>query len=107
MKREASILNTFAVSMQITRGAVGQFCFVPAAFFKAPGRFPNRLIPADADRVRHCACSFAPFRDGANTVNRASALFDGVVQGILCTGMSVYLNAVVSHCGGGGRSSGK
>ncbi|RGC61889.1 hypothetical protein DXA92_06030 [Agathobaculum butyriciproducens] len=30
--------------------------------------------------------------------NWAAALFEGVVQGVLCAGMSVYLNEVIAHC---------
>lgn len=74
---------------------------------KALGRFPNRLIP-----LTLTGCSIALACLGAASrwseyANWAGMMFDGVVQGILCTGMSVYLNEVISHCGPGGCSPGK
>ena len=40
---------------------------------KAIQRFPNQFIPL-------------------------ALTFEGVVQGVLCAGMSVYLNEVIAHC---------
>ncbi len=72
--------------------------------FKAIRKFPNQFIPL---ALTGCgvmlACLSAVSRYG-EYANWAAALFDGMVQGILCTGMSVYLNEVISHCGLGGCS---
>ena len=48
---------------------------------KAIQRFPNQFIPL---ALTFCGIGLA--------------LFEGVVQGVLCAGMSVYLNEVIAHC---------
>ena len=69
-----------------------------------------KLISAAALTLTGCgialACLGAASR-WSEYANWAGVMFDGVVQGILCTGMSVYLNEVISHCGPGGCSPGK
>ena len=47
------------------------------------------------------ACLSAVSRSG-EYANWMAALFDGLVQGILCTGLSVYLNEMILHWGTGG-----
>ena len=42
------------------------------------------------------ACLSAVSRSG-EYANWMAALFEGLVQGILCTGLAVYLNEVISH----------
>lgn len=42
------------------------------------------------------ACLSAVSRSG-EYANWAAAVFDGLVQGILCTGLSVYLNEIFPH----------
>ncbi len=47
------------------------------------------------------ACLSAVSRSG-EYANWAAALFEGLVQGILCTGLSVYLNEMIRHWGSDG-----
>lgn len=47
------------------------------------------------------ACLSAVSRSG-EYANWMAVLFDGLVQGILCTGLSVYLNEMILHWGTGG-----
>lgn len=74
---------------------------------KALGRFPNRLIPLTLTGCGIALACLGAASRWPEYANWAGVMFDGVVQGILCTGMSVYLNEVISHCGPGGCSSGK
>ena len=68
---------------------------------KAIEKFPNQFIPL---ALTACgvvlACLSAISRSG-DYANWAAALFEGVVQGILCTGLSVYLNEILAHWGAG------
>lgn len=72
--------------------------------FRAIRRFPNQFIPLTLTLcgvllgcLRALSCTDA-------ACNLAAALFDGVVQGVLCTGMAVYVNEFISHCGPSGCS---
>lgn len=69
---------------------------------KAVKRFPNQFIPL---ALTGCgvalACLSAVSRYG-DFANWAATLFEGLVQGILCTGLAVYLNEVIAHRGRGG-----
>lgn len=64
-------------------------------------KFPNQFIPL---ALTGCgvllACLSAVSRSG-DYANWAAALFEGVVQGILCTGLSVYMNEILSNLGAG------
>lgn len=73
---------------------------------KALGRFPNRLIPLTLTGCGIALACLGAASRWSEYANWAGVMFDGVVQGILCTGMSVYLNEVISHCGPGGCSPG-
>ena len=68
---------------------------------KALGRFPNRLIPLTLTGCGIALACLGAASRWSEYANWAGVMFDGVVQGILCTGMSVYLNEVISHCGPG------
>ena len=69
---------------------------------KSIRKFPNQFIPL---ALTGCgivlACLSGVSRCG-EYANWAAALFEGVVQGVLCTGMAVYLNEVISHSARGG-----
>ena len=65
---------------------------------KAIQRFPNQFIPL---ALTFCGIGLACLSGVsryASYGNWAAALFEGVVQGVLCAGMSVYLNEVIAHC---------
>ena len=64
---------------------------------KAIQRFPNQFISATHVLRDWTACLSVVSRY-ASYGNWAAALFEGVVQGVLCAGMSVYLNEVIAHC---------
>lgn len=69
---------------------------------KSIKRFPNQYIPLALTACGiglACLSVLSRYQEYANW---AAALFDGVVQGVLCTGMSVYVNEVIAHCGPGG-----
>ena len=69
---------------------------------KAVKRFPNQFIPlalTGCGVALACLSAVARYGDFANW---AAALFEGLVQGILCTGLAVYLNEVIAHRGRGG-----
>ena len=74
---------------------------------KSVKKFPNQFIPL---ALTVCgvalACLSVVSRYG-EYANWAAALFDGVVQGVLCTGMAVYLNEVISHSTRGRCDCGK
>lgn len=72
------------------------------AALKATKKFPNQFIPLTLTGCGIAlACLLAASRVG-EYANLAALLFDGVAQGILCTGMAVYVNEVLVHCGPGG-----
>ncbi len=61
--------------------------------------FPNQFIPITLTVLGiSLACLSAASRSAEYT-NLAALIFDGVAQGILCTGMAVYVNEVLVHCG--------
>lgn len=64
-------------------------------------RFPNQFIPLVLTVCGiglACLLVLSRYQEYPNWV---AAVFDGVVQGILCTGMSVYVNEVIVHCAQG------
>lgn len=64
---------------------------------KALKKFPNQWIPfvlTVCGVGLACLSVLARFSEYANL---AAAIYDGVVQGVLCTGMSVYTNEVIKH----------
>ena len=66
---------------------------------KALKPFPNQFIPLALTACGiglACLSVLSRYQEYANW---AAALFDGVVPGILCTGMSVYVHEVIVHCG--------
>ena len=70
-------------------------------------KFPNQFIPLALIACGIAlACLSAVSRYG-DYANWAAALFEGLVQGILCTGLAVYLNEVLSHRGHSGGSGKK
>lgn len=74
---------------------------------KAVKKFPNQFIPLALTACGIAlACLSAVSRYG-DYASWAAALFEGLVQGILCTGLAVYLNEVLSHRGHSGGSGKK
>ncbi len=65
---------------------------------KAVSRFPNQYIPLTLTACGILLACLSVYSRSAEYMNGAAALFDAVVQGILCTGMSVYVNEVLAHC---------
>lgn len=63
-------------------------------------RFPNRFIPLTLTACGLLLAGLSVVSRYAQYENWAAAVFEGVVQGILCTGMAVYINEMVSHRGG-------
>ena len=55
---------------------------------KALGRFPNRLIPLTLTGCGIALACLGAASRWSEYANWAGVMFDGVVQGILCTGMS-------------------
>lgn len=75
--------------------AVVLYCLGRA--LKSINRFPNEYIPL---ALTGCGvllgCLSAVSRSG-EYANPAAAVFDGLVQGVLCTGLAVYLKEILSH----------
>lgn len=71
---------------------------------KALKKFPNQFIPLALTVCGVALACLSVLSRYSEYANWAAALFDGVVQGVLCTGMSVYFNEVVAHCGPNGCS---
>ncbi|MDY3618877.1 phage holin family protein [Agathobaculum sp.] len=69
---------------------------------KALKKFPNQWIPLTLTICGMGLACLSALARISQYANLAAALYDGVVQGVLCTGMSVYLNEFVKHCGPGG-----
>lgn len=67
--------------------------------YKAIRRFPNQYIPLALTFVGIALACLRALSRCTAYANWAAALFDGVVQGVLCTGMAVYANEFISHCG--------
>ena len=65
---------------------------------KAIQRFPNQFIPLALTFCGIGLACLSVVSRYASYGNWAAALFEGVVQGVLCAGMSVYLNEVIAHC---------
>nr|WP_302650230.1 phage holin family protein [uncultured Agathobaculum sp.] len=98
---------------QLTQYIQADYAILAAVLFclgralKAVKRFPNQFIPL---ALTGCgvvlACLSAGSRYG-DFDNWAAALFEGLVQGILCTGVAVSLNEMLAHRGRGGGTSGE
>ena len=71
---------------------------------KAIKKFPNQFIPLALTVCGVALACLSVLSRYGEYANWAGAVFDGVVQGVLCTGMSVYVNEVVTHCGPNGCS---
>ena len=69
---------------------------------KAFPKFPNRFIPLALTVCGMALACLSVISRYGEYANWAGALFDGMAQGILCTGMAVYFNEVLSHCGPNG-----
>jgi len=74
--------------------------------------FPNQFIPITLTVLGIALACLSAVSRSAEYANLASLIFDGVAQGILCTGMAVYVNEVLVHCGHNntcstGKGSGK
>ncbi len=65
---------------------------------KALPKFPNHFIPLALTVCGIALACLSVVSRYASYGNWAAALFEGVVQGVLCAGMSVYLNEVIAHC---------
>ena len=93
---------------QITQYIQADYAVLAAVLYclgrvlKAVKKFPNQFVPL---ALTVCgialACLSAVSRYG-DYANWAAVLFEGLVQGILCTGLAVYLNEVLSRRGRGG-----
>nr|WP_297176640.1 phage holin family protein [uncultured Agathobaculum sp.] len=66
---------------------------------KAINKFPNQFIPLALTGCGVLLACLSAVSRGGDYANWAAAVFDGMVQGILCTGLSVYLNEMLSHWG--------
>lgn len=64
-------------------------------------KLPNQFIPFILTICGILLAGLSVFSRYQEYINVAAAVFDAVVQGILCAGMSVYTNEVVKHCGKG------
>ena len=64
---------------------------------KAIQRFPNQFIPLALTFCGIGLACLSVVSRYASYGNWAAALFEGVVQGVLCAGMSVYLNEAFSQ----------
>ena len=82
---------------QITQYVSAEYAILAAVLYclgralKSIRKFPNQFIPL---ALTGCLSVVSRYGEYANL---AAALFEGVVQGILCTGLAVYLNEVISH----------
>ncbi len=72
---------------------------------KSIEKFPNQYIPLALTGCGTVLACLSALSRSAEYANWAAAVFDGLVQGILCTGLSVYLNELLSHLGLGGNTS--
>ena len=88
---------------QITQYVSAEYAILAAVLYclglalKSIRKFPNQFIPlalTGCGIVLACLSVVSRYGEYANW---AAALFEGVVQGILCTGLAVYLNEVISH----------
>ena len=66
---------------------------------KALKKFPNQFIPLTLTACGVALALLNALSRCGEYANWAAALFEGVVQGVLCAGMSVYVNEVATHCG--------
>ena len=92
---------------QITQYVSAEYAILAAVLYclgralKSIRKFPNQFIPlalTGCGIVLACLSVVSRYGEYANW---AAALFEGLVQGILCTGLAVYLNEVLSHRGHG------
>ncbi len=67
------------------------------AAFKSIKAFPNQFIPITLTVVGIALACLSAASRFAEYANLAALIFDGVAQGILCTGMAVYVNEVLVH----------
>ena len=72
--------------------------------FKSIERFPDQYILLVLTGCGVMLACLSALSRSAEYANWAAAVFDGLVQGILCTGLSVYLNELLSHLRQGGCS---
>ena len=93
---------------QITQYVSAEYAILAAVLYclgralKSIRKFPNQFIPlalTGCGIVLACLSVVSRYGEYANW---AAALFEGLVQGILCTGLAVYLNEVIAHRGRGG-----
>lgn len=88
---------------QLTQFIKADFAILAAVLYclgcglRALRRFPNQYIPL---ALTGCGVALACLSAGSrygDYANWAAVLFEGVVQGILCTGLAVYLGEVLPH----------
>lgn len=93
---------------QITQYIKAEYAVLVAVLYclgcglKALKIFPNRFIPLVLTICGIGLACLSVMSRLPEYVNLAAALYEGMVQGVLCTGMSVYVNEVVTHCSLGG-----
>ncbi len=75
------------------------------AVLKSIKVFPNQFIPITLTVLGIALACLSAVSRSAEYANLAALIFDGVAQGILCTGMAVYVNEVLVHCGHNNTSS--
>ncbi len=75
------------------------------AVLKSIKAFPNQFIPITLTVVGIALACLSAVSRSAEYANIAALIFDGVAQGILCTGMAVYVNEVLAHLGNNHSSS--
>lgn len=72
--------------------------YVVGLIIKRIDQFPNKYIPLLLSVLGIGLAVLSAFSRSAEYANTAALLFDSVVQGILCAGMSVYTHGNVKKC---------
>lgn len=89
---------------QITQYVKADYAILIAVLYclgrglKSIRRFSNQLIPLALTLAGVLLACLSALSRSAEYVNAAAAVFDGLVQGILCAGMAVYLNQFLGRC---------
>ncbi len=74
------------------------------AALKSIKKFPNQFIPLALTVLGIALACLSAASRSSEYANWAALVYDGVAQGILCTGMSVYIHEVLAKTGSGGRN---
>lgn len=89
-------MEQFAEYIEAQYAVLVAVLFCLGNVFKAIKRFPNQFIPVTLTVMGiglACLSAASRFTEYSNL---AALVFDGVAQGILCTGMSVYIHEVLA-----------